>query len=167
MIRLLDRILKIANGFVIGLGVVALGILPLIIFYDVAARFLFNAPTIWANEIAIYLQQLLVFLPMGLLLSEHAHIRSTLLIDRMSESKQQILFLFSLVMIIVLAAAVTRLGWNMMAHAWKYRQVSPTLLAVPLWIPHSLIPLGGFLLLVNAVALLIKKSCHLLCSPGS
>lgn len=165
--RLLDRILTQTNGLVIGLGAVALGALPLIIFYDVAARFLFNAPTIWANEIAVYMQQLLVFLPMGLLLSENAHIRSTLLVDRLPETMQQILSVFSLVMIIILAVAIAWLGWNMTLHAWNYRQVSPTLLAVPLWMPHSLIPLGGFLLLVNAIASLIKKTCHLFCPSGS
>lgn len=144
-----------ANKCVVGLGVAALGVLPLIVFYDVAARYLFNSPTIWATEISIYLLQLLVFLPMGLLTSQNAHIRSTLLVDRLRPRPRGILYRISLVLIALLAACIAWLGWKLTAHSWQQSQVSATLLAVPLWLPHALIPLGGLLLLISAIGALI------------
>ncbi|NYT62965.1 TRAP transporter small permease [Alcaligenaceae bacterium] len=146
------------NKAVTGLGIVALALLPLIVFYDVTARYLFNAPTIWATEISIYLLQLLVFLPMGLLLSENAHIRSTLLTDKLPPGIRHILHLLSLVLVALLAGCITWLGWKLTAHSWNYSQVSATLLAIPLWIPNALIPLGGLLLLVSALGGLIDPN---------
>ncbi|SHI07683.1 TRAP transporter small permease [Pollutimonas bauzanensis] len=150
------KIIGLANKGVTGLGIAALGVLPLIVFYDVTARYVFNAPTIWATEISIYLLQLLVFLPMGLLLGENSHIRSTLLTDKLSPRAQRALHLLSLAMVALLAGCITWLGWKLTAHSWHQSQVSATLLAIPLWLPNALIPLGGLLLLINALGGLIS-----------
>lgn len=149
------NVVTLANRGVIAIGAIALSILPLIVFYDVVARYVFNAPTIWATEISIYLLQMLVFLPMGVLVSESAHVRSTLLTDRLSARGRQVLQQFSLVMIIIFAVFVIKLGWQLTAHAWNQSQASATLLAVPLWIPNSLIPIGGLLLLISALGSLL------------
>jgi len=150
------RLVALANKGVIGLGITALAVLPLIVFYDVMARYLFNAPTIWATEISIYIQQLLVFLPVGLLLAEDSHIKSTLVIDHLSPRLQRVLYLVAVLLVAVLAVFITWLGWSYTVHSWRQHQVSATLLAIPLWIPNALIPLGGLLLLVSAVAALAR-----------
>jgi len=154
-VGIIARATQCANKCVVGLGVAALGVLPLIVFYDVAARYVFNAPTIWATEISIYLLQLLVFLPMGLLTSQNEHIRSTLLVDRLPPRARGVLYRVSLVLIALLAACIAWLGWKLTAHSWQQSQVSATLLAVPLWLPHALIPLGGLLLLISAAGALV------------
>jgi TRAP-type C4-dicarboxylate transport system permease small subunit len=61
----------------------------------------------------------------------------------------------SLVLVALLAACITWLGWKLTAHSWRQSQVSATLLAVPLWLPNALIPLGGVLLLLSALGRLI------------
>jgi len=144
-----------ANRGVVAIGAIALSILPLIVFYDVVARYVFNAPTIWATEVSVYLLQMLVFLPMGLLVSEDVHVRSTLLLDRLSSHGRQVLHQFSLLMIMIFAVFVIKFGWQLTVHAWSQSQASATLLAVPLWIPNSLIPIGGVLLLVSALGSLL------------
>lgn len=150
--RIMTKVAECTNKCVIGLGVAALGILPLIVFYDVTARYVFNAPTIWATEVSVYILQFLVFLPMGWLTSRNAHIRSTLLVDRLPPHARGVLYRVSLVLIAMLAACIAWLGWKLTAHSWSQGQVSATLLAVPLWLPHALIPLGGLLLLVSSVS---------------
>lgn len=153
--NLLQRLTSWANRAILGLGVLALGILPVIVAYDVIVRYLFNAPSIWVSEVAVYLVQIMVFLPMGLLVTENTHVRATLLTDRLSTAMQARLDRFSLLMIAVFAAFIVWLGGSYTAHAWKQGQLSPTLLAVPLWIPNALIPLGGLLLLVSALGRLV------------
>lgn len=143
------------NRIVVGIGLVALGILPFVVFYDVTARYVFNAPTIWATETAIHLLQILVFLPMGLLLRKNQHIRSTLIVDLLPRRAQKALEVLSTLLVAVLAVCITWLGWKLTAHAWNQQQVSATLLAIPLWIPNALIPGGGFLLLANALGNLV------------
>lgn len=157
---LLGTTMRMANTLVVGLGSVAMAMLPLIVFYDVCARFFFNAPTIWASEVSVYLLQLLVFLPMGLLLSENEHIRSTLLTDNLSAKQQRVLHLFSLILVAILAACISWLGWIMTVYAWEHSQVSATLLAVPLWLPRALIPIGGALLFLNSIVSLFSRPAH-------
>ena len=152
------RMIALANKGVTVLGAAALGALPLIVFYDVTARYLFNAPTIWATDISIYIQQLLVFLPMGLLLSDDDHIRSTLVTDLLGPRAQHVLSLVTLVLVVVLAAFITWLGWSQTVHAWKQQQVSASLLPVPLWIPYAMLPLGGLLLLLSALGRLAQPA---------
>lgn len=149
------RIAIAANRAVLFVGSAALAVLPLIVIYDVAARYLFNAPTIWATEISIYLLQVMVFLPMGLLISEDGHVRSTLLTDRLSLRARSALDRVSLLLIAGFAGCVAWLGGIYTLHAWRFGQVSATLLAVPLWIPNALILLGGVLLFVGAVGTLV------------
>jgi C4-dicarboxylate transporter DctQ subunit len=151
-----SRVVAIANQGVTGIGIAALAVMPVIVFYDVVARYVFNAPTIWATEISIYIQQLLVFLPMGLLLQEDSHICSTLLTDQLSPRLRRILYSVSLVLVALLAGCITWLGWSLTAHSWRQSQISATLLAVPLWIPNALVPLGGFLLLISAIGSLFN-----------
>lgn len=160
MMKSMATVVMWANRGVVAIGAIALAILPMIVFYDVIARYVFNAPTIWATEISIYLLQMLVFLPMGVLVSEGVHVRSTLLLDRLSSHRRQALQQFSLMMIAIFAVFMIKLGWQLTVHAWSQSQASATLLAVPLWIPNSLVPIGGVLLLVGAVG-------TLLCPAGS
>jgi len=155
--NLLARLTSYANTGVVAVGALAFGVLPVIVTYDVIARYVFNAPTLWANEIAVYLVQAIVFLPMGLLVTDNTHVRVTLLMDRLSPAMQARLHRFSLVMIALFATFIVWLGWAYTAHAWKQGQLSPTLLAVPLWIPNALIPLGGLLLLVSALGALLAS----------
>lgn len=146
----------LANRGVLVLGTAALAVLPLIVFYDVVARYLFNAPTIWATDLSIYIQQLLVFLPMGLLLGEDGHIRSTLLTDRLQPRLRYLLYLVSVALVAVLAGFIAWLGCAQTLHAWRQHQVAPSLLPVPLWIPYAMLPLGGFLLLASALGALVR-----------
>jgi len=149
--NLFTRFTSFANTGVVAVGALAFGTLPVIVAYDVIARYVFNAPSIWVNEIAVYLVQVMVFLSMGLLVTDNSHVRVTLLTDRLPPAMQARLHRFSLVMIAVFATFIVWLGWAYTAHAWKQGQSSPTLLAVPLWIPNALIPLGGLLLLVSVL----------------
>lgn len=155
MMKSIANVVMWTNRGVVAIGAIALSILPLIVFYDVVARYLFNAPTIWATEVSIYILQMLVFLPMGVLVSEGAHVRSTLLLDRISSHGRYVLQRFGLIVIVIFAVFVIKLGWQLTIHAWSQSQTSATLLAVPLWIPNSLIPIGGVLLLISAVGSLL------------
>lgn len=155
--NLFARLASLANTGVVAVGMLAFGTLPVIVAYDVTVRYVFNAPSIWVSEIAVYLVQAIVFLPMGLLVTDNSHVRATLLTDRLPPRAQARLHRFSLVMTAVFATVIVWLGWAYTAHAWKQGQLSPTLLAVPLWIPNALIPLGGLLLLVSALGTLLTS----------
>lgn len=149
------RIGQLANMGVLMIGAVGLLAMALMTFYDVFARYIFNAPTIWATELSVYLLQVMVFLPMGALLAENGHLSSTLVTDQLSSRNRRIAQRIAFFAVAVFAALLIRYGWSFTAHAWRMGQTSPSLLAVPLWIPNALVPAGFFLLLVNAIAAFI------------
>lgn len=155
VMSLLSRSCDILNKITALICAVAIGLLPIMIFYDVIARYFFNAPTIWASELALYIVQGIVFLPMGLLINNNDHVRVTLLTDHLSTNTQKWLHAFSLFMVIIFSIIIIIYGWQYTTHTWTQGQLSPTLLAVPLWLPSALIPLGGLFLLINTANKLI------------
>ena len=62
-----------ALGMVSGLGILAMG---LILSYEVMCRYLFNAPTIWAQEISTYLYMwtMLAAASYTLQMGKHVHV---------------------------------------------------------------------------------------------
>jgi len=78
-----------------------------------------------------------------------------LLTYRLPGFMQRVLQRIALAITAIYAGFILWFGWNFTVHAWRQEQVSATLLAVPVWIPSLLIPLGGLLLLIASVGALI------------
>ena len=134
-----------------------MGLLAIAVFYDVLARYLFNAPTIWANEISTYILQFIVFFSFGFLQLEGKHLRVTFLIERLQGSARKRLEVLSAILILPYALVLVVYGYKFTVHAYQLKLASPTLLAVPLWIPYSFILVGGVLLALAAVCSVIKE----------
>lgn len=132
------------------------GILALAVFYDVVARYIFNAPTIWANEVSTYLLQFIVFFTIGFLQLEGKHLRVTFVIERLKGTPRRIMEALSTILIIPYALVLVVYGFKYMQNAFKLGLGSPTLLEIPLWIPYSFICMGGVLLAVATVCSVIK-----------
>lgn len=132
------------------------GILAIAVFYDVVARYVFHAPTIWANEISIYILQFIVFFTFGLLQLEGKHLRVTFIIERLQGTSRKIMESLSTILILPYAYVLVVYGYKFTANAHQLQLASPTLLEVPLWIPYSFIFIGGILLAFGAICSVIK-----------
>ncbi|MDQ1002654.1 C4-dicarboxylate transporter DctQ subunit [Neobacillus niacini] len=133
-----------------------MAILAVSVFYDVVARYIFDSPTIWANEISIYLLQFIVFFTMGCIQMEGKQLRVTFLIERLQGIPRKILEALTSLLILPYAIVLVVYGFKFTENAFTLGMGSPTLLEVPLWIPYSFICLGGILLAVAAVCSVIK-----------
>lgn len=133
------------------LASLVLGALPIITVYDVMMRYLFHAPTIWANEISLYLLQFLVFFSLGALVLDGSHVRVTFWIERLTGAKRVAAELLTTALILPYAAALVWYGGLFTDNAYTREMLSPTLLEIPLWIPYGLIPAGGALLALGAL----------------
>ena len=60
-----------------------------IICYDVAMRYVFNAPTIWANELSTYLLVAIAFIGLPYALLKNGHIRVELLTDHLPDATRR------------------------------------------------------------------------------
>jgi TRAP-type C4-dicarboxylate transport system permease small subunit len=132
-----------ALGMASGLGVLVMGI---ILTYEVAVRYLFNAPTIWVQETSTYLYMWTMLAAASYTLQTRKHVHVDLLIDRMAARPKAVLEVATSAVGLVFSAIVSLQAYEMIAATVRFGKVSATPLRVPLWIPQSAL-LMGFVLL--------------------
>ncbi len=136
-------------------------ILPLVggLTFEVVARYLFNAPTIWAYDVSYMLYGSHFMLGATYCLYKGGHIRTDILYERFSIRKQgwidalSYLCLFFPGMIFFFRA-----GWIEALHAWDILELSE---ASP-WRPpiypfKTVIPIAAVLLMIQGVSEVLKS----------
>lgn len=121
-------------------------ILGLIIFVEVVLRYFFNAPTAWVFEYSIYLVMGATFLILANTIRSDNLIRVELLLRFYPPRMLRALEIFVSVIGIIFSGVLLWKGLEMAIHSYTLERVSTTIMRTPLYIPQSLIPLGGLLL---------------------
>ena len=133
---------------VCSLAIVGMGIT---VTYEIIARYLFNAPTTWAQEISIFFLLALALLGLAPTLAADEHIRIDLLTRKLPRPVQRWLQIATLAAIAVYAAIAAVGGFEIVRQSLRFGRKSLTLLEVPVWIPQTLLPVGMALLALTAV----------------
>ena len=123
-----------------------------IVLYEIAARYLFDAPTIWAQEISVYLLVACAFFGFAPTMHAGGHIRVDLLVKRFGARARSALELATCLAIAAFAAIAAWGGYETVQQSLRFGRRSLTLLAVPVWIPQLVVPLGMLLLAAAALA---------------
>ncbi|MDJ0972279.1 MAG: TRAP transporter small permease, partial [Kiloniellales bacterium] len=118
------------------------------ITYEVLARYLFNAPTIWAAELSQLLLLWGSFIAMATLLRQRAHIRITLLTARLGDRGRQVCEAFALVFIAGFSAVAAWHGWFIAYDSFERGRSTGTMLNIPNWWSEMVIPFGFLVLLL-------------------
>jgi TRAP-type mannitol/chloroaromatic compound transport system permease small subunit len=136
-------------------------ILPLFLglTYEGIARYLFDAPTLWAYDLSYMLYGALFMLGAHYTLLKGAHIRTDMLWEKFSPRvKGRIdavayIFFFFPAMILLFYASVDE-AW----HSWKMGELSEQTAWRPvLWPFKAVVPLTALLLLMQGVSELLKS----------
>ena len=125
------------------------------IAYSVIRRYVFGAPVAWTDELVGYLLVASVMLAAADALFAGEHIAVDLLTERLRVRGKRLAFLFGLVAV---AASALLLAFEGIGTVQFSRQVglrSNGDLALPMWIPQLLVPIGALLLMLAAVVLFI------------
>jgi TRAP-type mannitol/chloroaromatic compound transport system permease small subunit len=156
------RTIRAIDGFSAWSGkAVAWLILPLVfgLTYEAIARYLFNAPTLWAYDLSYMLYGAIFMLGAHYTLLKGAHIRTDMLWERFSvRTKGRIdavayLGFFFPAMILLLYASVDE-AW----HSWRMGELSEQTAWRPaLWPFKAVVPLTALLLLIQGVSELLKS----------
>lgn len=163
----MDKIRKLVKdgnlilGYISGFGILAMSI---ILFYEIVVRSIFNAPTIWVQEVSVYLFMWTMLAGASYTLMLGKHVRIDLLYVKLSKTTQHVLDVITNIMGAVLCAFVSVQAWEMIASSFEYGKVSATILRVPLWI-IQLSLLLGFILLTLQFVLLAIDACDALKHP--
>ncbi|MCA1458125.1 TRAP transporter small permease subunit [Bradyrhizobium sp. BRP22] len=169
MVEITDRpspallaIIRIIDGFTDRTGTIISWLsVPLVlgVAYEVGARYLFNAPTIWAYDATYMLYGSLFMLGAAYALHKGAHIRTDFFWEKFSTRKKglidtisYIVFFFpSLIMLFLIS-------WNEFHYAFEINETSDQTPWRPvLWPFKFVVPLACLLLLIQGASELLKS----------
>ncbi|MES1950525.1 tripartite AtP-independent periplasmic transporter subunit DctQ [Salinisphaera sp. S4-8] len=143
--------LETFSRLLFGLCALVIVAMALSVTYEVASRYFFGRPTIWVTELASYFLVAVTFLGAAWTLRNDGHIRMDLLRETGGRIGQLVSDLAMFSIAAVVAAALLWSGWHMTSANYAFGWRASTILATPLWLPQSLIPLGSLALLLQSV----------------
>lgn len=148
MLRIVDMLSRLCAWLAAGLFFAT----GLMLGYEVLARYVFNAPTIWAAELAELAMVWGIFLGGAWLLHRRAHIQVTLVTEVLPASVRWGLELLVMLAVAAFAVAMVYYGWLIAANSFEVGRRSGTMLNLPAGIWQLAVPVGFTLLALQAVA---------------
>ena len=142
--------LNLLIGYCGGISILAMGI---ILFYEVVARYVFNSPTIWAQEVSIIIFMWAMLAGAAYTLQVGKHVKIDLLTVHLSEKTQSVLETITSIIGMLFSAYVTFQGIEMLKGTLKYNKLSATPLSAIM--DSSTCPSCGFGLLTLQFIIII------------
>jgi TRAP-type mannitol/chloroaromatic compound transport system permease small subunit len=137
------------------IGLIASVLIPamvLVLFYEVIARYVFDRPTIWGFDVAIFMFGYCGLMAGPCVLKRHEHINVDIVITHFSPRGKAVfnvisgLLFFYFIVLVVLTC--TEAAYSSIVFADR----RPTEWAPPIGHYKALIPIGAFLLLLQGIA---------------
>ncbi len=145
------RRVALALSAIASLLLFAIGVM---LTYEVVARYFFNAPTIWAEELSRLAMIWAVFLGSAALLRSGDHIRVTVITDKLPPALRNVLEVVSLVFVAVISGFVAWYGTPIAWNSFERGRTVGSMLDLPSWVSQASVPLGFALIAIQAVALI-------------
>ena len=130
-------------------------------FFNVIARYLFNSPFHWAEEVTANLVILIGFFPAATLLRNNWHVKFDLVSSKVETELPVLDSIFKIIIDscgIVFAGLIVWQTWINIVTSWKFNMRESSLLGTPLWLPYSYMLIGSVLLLLAFGCLLLGKT---------
>lgn len=152
--RLIDRL----SGLLAQVAAWLYFAVGLMLGWEVAARYLFNAPTIWAEELSRMLLVWGTFVGAAFLVHRRAHIRIAILTDRLPGPARTALELLSLAAICAFALAVTVYGFDIAYDSFSRGRTAGSMLDLPIVWSQGAVPAGALLLALQALVEAVRTA---------
>jgi TRAP-type C4-dicarboxylate transport system permease small subunit len=94
------------------LAMMAIVFVVLVMFYEVISRYVFNKPTLWANELSLWIAGFVFLFAGQYAMQQRSHIRIYIIYDLMPRWAQKLSDCVSVFLIWVFAFALVWGGWN-------------------------------------------------------
>jgi TRAP-type C4-dicarboxylate transport system permease small subunit len=126
-------------------------VVGLMICYEVALRYFFNAPTVWAEEMSRFVQLWATYLAAAWALRHRELIRIGIVTDRRPAAARRWLELFSLLVIVAFSGFAVWYGAWIAWDSVVQNRTTSTMLDVPAVLTEAAVPVGFTLLAVQAL----------------
>jgi C4-dicarboxylate transporter, DctQ subunit len=156
MLHILDR-LSAALGIAAALAYFAIG---LMLGYEVFARYLFTAPTIWAEELSRLFLVWGTCLAAAILLHRRQHIRITILTDLLPASARRWQECLVLLFVAGFAGAVVWYGTPLAFDSFERGRTTGSMLDIGAVWAEAAVPVGCSLLCLQALAEALRVILH-------
>ena len=150
----LQRVSKFAAIYVSGCGIL---LAMVILVLDASMRTFLRQPILFVLDAVMILLVWTVFAAFAYALNTGAHVRMTLVVDRLPARLQSVCAILGNLIGVVFFAVLTPLAAE---YAWKsflLRESIASVIPVPLWISKLALPIGTCLILVMFLVRLIRS----------
>lgn len=125
--------------------------IAVMITYEVVARYIFLAPTIWVEDLSLLCQIWASCLGASWLLQHQSLIRIDMLINLFGPRLRIVAELWSLLVIALFSAWVAWYGTEIVIESIEMGSASASMLGLPMWVTKSAIPVGFGLLFIQCL----------------
>ncbi len=153
------RFVRIVNSISMWLGRIISPLLAftmLIIVFEIVMRGVFGKAQIWAFELAVFLAGGVYTVGGVYALHRRAHVKLELLVNIISTRQQAILDLITWPLVFLFCGVLVWKGFGPALESFMIRETTATGWDPPIWPTRWLIPIGGFFMLLQAIAMFIE-----------
>ena len=128
----------------------ALFTMMLLVCYGVIMRYVFKSPVAWVNEVARFSFIVIVAFGLAYALQQGAHVATEFFVNVLSARTKKWLYLFSMALFLIYAVIACWAGWQITSTAYV-KGLRSDEAEIPLVIIRAFIPIGFFVLVLQAV----------------
>jgi TRAP-type C4-dicarboxylate transport system permease small subunit len=147
----LEKSVRALARIAIALAAAALLASLALIAASVVMRYVLNQPIAWVDELVGYLLVASVMLAAADALIEGEHIAVDIVTERLAARGRRVVLLIGFVSVALSALLLVVEGYDMVAFSMTVNLLSNGYLAVPMWIPQLVVPVGAALLFAAAL----------------
>ena len=138
-------------------GVVCVVAMMTLTTADVIARYVFNSPTMWADEMASYLLIAIVFLGLAENIRADGHIRIDVVTNLVPPGPRRFLEVLTYAVGVVFSAMLLAGTWTRFHNFWVRNTLSDSPLMTPMWIAMVPVLIGAAIFAVTVVWGLVRS----------
>lgn len=137
--------------------------LTIVVFYETIARYFFNSPHIWALETSSFLGGAFFMLTLGYVTLKDKHVTIDLFKNYISPRSKAIIDIITYILFYCTFSLVLFIyGTKFSLNSWITTEHSWSAWAPPLYPIKTVVPITGFLLLIQGIAVIIRKIVFLI-----
>jgi TRAP-type mannitol/chloroaromatic compound transport system permease small subunit len=158
--RLFKAVLRAVDRLSEGIGLLVSVLMPamvVVLAIEVVARYVFNSPTLWAYDTAIFMFGYTGLLGGAYALKRKEHINVDLFYARLSPRGKAVLDVITGLLFFFFMALVVIYGWGTAIEALEGGEATATLWGPPIGHFKLMIPIGAALLILQGLANWIRS----------
>jgi C4-dicarboxylate transporter DctQ subunit len=146
--RAWDQVELFIGGLFLSLSVI-------LVVGEILSRHLLSYSMVGSDEIAAYAVIWSVFFTASMAVKKNLHVRIDVIFTIVPPWIAKYIDAVGTALSILFTAYLTWSGFALVEESWMLGEVTMTMLRLPLWIPHLIVPIGGFLLTVRLLQRLV------------